>query len=89
MNDAAATLQIETPADAHASGPAKIDINTLALKNTVADQAISVGVGNTLRFGAVGGICHLLALSSAQTAHAISLAATNGVPLRASRARRS
>jgi fibronectin-binding autotransporter adhesin len=33
-----------------------IDINSLALKNTVADQAISVGVGNTLRFGAVGGI---------------------------------
>ncbi len=33
-----------------------VDINTLALKNTAANQAISIGIGNTLRFGAVGGI---------------------------------
>ncbi len=33
-----------------------VDINTLELNNVVNTQAISVGVGNTLRFGATGGI---------------------------------
>jgi 2-methylcitrate dehydratase len=42
--------------------------------------------GYAIALGAVGGICHLLALSREQTMHALSLAATNGVPLRASRA---
>ena len=42
--------------------------------------------GYAIALGAVGGICHLLALSRDETTHAISLAATNGVPLRASRA---
>lgn len=42
--------------------------------------------GYAIALGAVGGICHLLALPREQTAHAISFAATNGVPLRASRA---
>jgi 2-methylcitrate dehydratase len=42
--------------------------------------------GYAIALGAVGGICHLLALPREETAHAISFAATNGVPLRASRA---
>lgn len=57
-------------------------INTKALcrpPNTL-DQ------GYAIALGAVGGICYLLALSREETTHAISFAATNGVPLRASRA---
>lgn len=42
--------------------------------------------GYAIALGSVGGICHLLRLSPVETGHAISLAATNGVPLRASRA---
>ena len=46
----------------------------------------TLDTGYGIALGAAGGICHLLGLSREQTTHAISFAATNGVPLRASRA---
>jgi 2-methylcitrate dehydratase len=42
--------------------------------------------GYAIALGAVGGICHLLSMSREETTHALSFAATNGPPLRASRA---
>ena len=46
----------------------------------------TIDQGYCIAIGAAGGICHLLRLSREQTTHAISFAASNGVPLRVSRA---
>ncbi len=46
----------------------------------------TMDTGYGIALGATGGICHLLGLSREQTTHAIAAAATNGTPLRASRA---
>jgi 2-methylcitrate dehydratase len=59
---------------------ARINTATLVRPPLTLDQ------GYAIALGAVGGICHLLGLSREVTTHAISLIATNGVPLRASRA---
>ena len=46
----------------------------------------TLDTGYSIALGATGGMCHLFGLSREQTTHAISFAATNGVPLRAARA---
>jgi 2-methylcitrate dehydratase len=55
-------------------------------KTVLTRQPWTFDQGYGVALGATGGICHLLGLSRDATAHAISFAATNGVPLRASRA---
>jgi 2-methylcitrate dehydratase len=57
----------------------RISTTALARRPKTLDQ------GYAIALGAVGGICHLLGLDREQTTHAISFAATNGPPLRASR----
>jgi len=46
----------------------------------------TIDQGYCVAIGATGGICHLLGLSREETTHAISFAASNGAPLRVSRA---
>jgi 2-methylcitrate dehydratase len=58
----------------------RISTTALARRPKTLDQ------GYAIALGAVGGVSHLLHLTPEQTAHAISMAATNGPPLRASRA---
>jgi 2-methylcitrate dehydratase len=50
------------------------------------DRMRTMDQGYGVIIGATAGICHLLRMPRDQVAHAISLASTNGVPLRASRA---
>src|SRR5262249_24112453 len=57
----------------------RISTTVLARRPKTLDQ------GYAIALGAVAGICHLLGIDREQTTHAISLAATNGPPLRASR----
>ncbi len=46
----------------------------------------TIDQGYCIAIGAAGGICHLLGLSVEETTHAVSFAASNGAPLRVSRA---
>ena len=48
-------------------------------------QPFTIDQGFAVAVGATAGICYLLRLPREQTMHAISFAATNGVPLRANR----
>lgn len=58
----------------------RLTINVLSREPWTIDQGYCVAIGAT------AGICHLLQLSREETTHAISFAASNGAPLRVSRA---
>jgi len=55
-------------------------------KIVLSPEPWTIDQGYCVAIGATAGVCHLLGLSSDQTTHAISFAAANGAPLRASRA---
>jgi 2-methylcitrate dehydratase len=55
-------------------------------KIVLSPEPWTIDQGYCVAIGATAGVCHLLGLSSEETTHAISFAAANGVPLRASRA---
>jgi len=55
-------------------------------EKVLSQEPWTIDQGYCIAIGATGGICHLLGLSRDQTTHAISFAASNGTPLRVSRA---